>query len=107
MNPETLIIAYLHSPKERIWGVLRSQDVSGLWLEGIDLHSFDDWARQVARKEESGMGLSLVFYPMLRVEKLVVDRSTPGQPCLADSFHSIVGLRVEAYLGLEEPPAAG
>ena len=102
MNHETLIIAYLHSPKERIWGVLRSQDVSGLWLEGIDLNSFDDWARQVARKEESGMGLSLVFYPMLRVEKLVVDRSTPGQSCLADSFHSIVGLRVEAYLGLEE-----
>lgn len=107
MNPETLIIAYLHSPKERLWGVLRSQDASGLWLEGIALDSFDDWARQVARKEESGIGLSLAFYPMLRVEKLVVDRSVPGQPSLADGFHSITGLRVEAYLGLEEPEAPG
>jgi len=103
MNPDTLLVAYLHSPKERIWGVLRSQDGSGLWLEGIDLHSFEDWARQVARKEDSGMGLSLVFYPMLRVEKLVVDRSVPGQPSLADSFQSIVGLQVETYLGLEGP----
>jgi hypothetical protein len=83
--------------------VLRSQDASGLWLEGIDLHSFEDWARQVARKEESTLGLSLVFYPMLRVEKLEVDRSTPGQPSLADRFESIVGLRVEDYLGLDPP----
>ena len=103
MTPETLIVAYLHSPKERVWGVLRGQDASGLWLEGIDLNSFEDWARQVARKEQAGLGLSLVFYPMLRVEKLVVDRTSPGQPSLADSFESIVGLRVQSYLGLESP----
>lgn len=96
-----LIVAHLHSPREKVWGVLRSQDASGCWVESIDLASFEDWARQVARKDEATMGLSLAFYPMLRIEKLVVDRSSPGQPSLADRFHDIVGLEVEKYLGIE------
>lgn len=99
MEPGTMVLAYLHSPKERIWGVLRKQDASGIWLEGLDLISFDDWARQVARDEPATICPSLVFYPMLRIEKLVVDRSSPGQPSQADRFEQMVGKRVEEHLG--------
>ena len=101
MQAGTMVLAYLHTPKERIWGVLREQDASGIWLEGLDLLSFDDWARQVAREEPATICPSLVFYPMLRIEKLVVDRSSPGQPSQADRFEQMVGMRVEEHLDLE------
>lgn len=103
-GPGALVLAFVHSPKERLWGVLQGYDAAGVWIEGIDLQSFEDWARQVGREEGSGLGLSLIFYPLLRVEKLLLDRSAPGQPSFADRFRSLVGMEVEEYLGL---PGAG
>ena len=44
-----LVLAFLHSPKERVWGVLQGYDGGGVWVEGIDLDSFEDWARQIGR----------------------------------------------------------
>jgi hypothetical protein len=42
---------------------------------------------------------------MLRIEKLVVDRSSPGQPSQADRFEQMVGKRVEECLDPE--PSGG
>ena len=103
----SLVLAFLHSPKERVWGVLQGIDGAGLWLEGIDLDSFDDWARQIGREQGSSLGLSMVFYPLLRVEKLLLDRTGPGQPSFADRFRSLVGIEVEEYLGLPRPQESG
>jgi hypothetical protein len=52
----------------------------------------------VARQEPATICPSLVFYPMLRIEKLVVDRSSPGQPSQADRFQQMVGRRIEECL---------
>jgi hypothetical protein len=99
-GPGALVLAFLHSPKERVWGVLRGIDGAGVWIEGIDLDSFDDWARQVGRDQGPALGLSVIFYPLLRVEKILLDRTGPGQPSFADRFHGLVGIEVEQYLGL-------
>jgi hypothetical protein len=100
-GPGALVVAFLHSPKERVWGVLRGLDASGAWLEGIDLDSFEDWARQVGRRDAPAIGLSVAFYPLGRVEKLLLDRSAPGQPSFADRFQTLAGLPVAGYLGLD------
>ena len=94
----TLVVAFLQSPKERLWGVVRKMDPSGLWLEGISLDSFEDWARQVGRSEAVSIGPSLIFYPMVRVEKLLVDRPAPGQPSFAERFRSLAGVDVASHL---------
>lgn len=100
--PGSLVLAFLHSPKERVWGVLKGIDAAGVWLDGIDLASFEDWARQVVREEGPAMGLSTVFYPMVRVQKILLDRAAPGQPSLADRFRELVGIDVEEYLELPD-----
>ena len=94
-----LVVAFLQSPKERLWGMVREIDPSGVWLEAISLDSFEDWARQVGRNEAASIGPSLIFYPMFRVEKLLVDRSAPDQPSIADRFRSLAGVDVESHLG--------
>ena len=106
-GPGALVVAFLHSPKERVWGVLRGIDASGAWVEGIDLDSFEDWARQIGRRGEPSIGLTLAFYPLLRLEKLLLDRGAPGQPSFADRFRALAGRPVEDHLGLgmeEGPP---
>ena len=101
-EPGSLVILFLHSPKERVWGVLQRIDASGIWLEGINLDSFEDWARQVGRDRKPSIALSVVFYPMHRTEKVLLDRTGPGEPSLGDRFRSLVGMNVEEYLGLTE-----
>ena len=104
-GPGALVVAFLHSPKERIWGMLRGIDASGAWIEGINLDSFEDWARQVARREEPTIGLSIAFYPLSRVEKLLLDRSAPGQPSFGERFGSLTGGPIEGYLQIGEKGA--
>src|SRR5262249_16063947 len=73
-RPGQPILASLREPSEKLWGILRRLDSFGLELEGIDLTSFDDWVAQVQRGEDAAVGPSLLFLPMTRVEKLLLDR---------------------------------
>ena len=46
--PGVPVLLYLREPQEKLWGVLRRLDPSGVALEGIDLASFDDWVAPVS-----------------------------------------------------------
>lgn len=96
----TAVVAHLRDPREKFWGFLLATDAAGAWLRGIDLSSFDDWARQEAQGGEEGMGLSTLFIPFLRVEKLVVDETSGGLPSVSDRFRGITGVTVQAHAGL-------
>ncbi len=98
LAPGSFVIAYLQNPRDRFWGLLRSLDAAGLVVEGIDLNSFDDWVRQAAEGGE-GLALSVVFFPLLRVEKLLLDTESGGVPSMAMRFESRVGRPVLEYLG--------
>ena len=91
--PGSVVIAYLQNPRERFWGVLRSLDPTGLVIEGIDLNSFDDWVRQTAEGGE-GLNLSTVFFPLLRIEKLLLDDDNGSVPSLSKQFERRVGRTV-------------
>src|SRR5437879_4219857 len=43
MDPHSIIVINLHTPKEKIWGELLSINPSGVTLRGIDLNSFDHY----------------------------------------------------------------
>jgi methylmalonyl-CoA/ethylmalonyl-CoA epimerase len=93
------VLAYLGEPTEKLFGVLHRLDTAGVVLEAVDLGSFDDWIAQVERGEE-GIGPSVLFLPMRRVEKLLLDRRSGELPSLSERFQHRVGRTVQQVLGI-------
>ena len=99
MKKFSAVLVNLQNPREKVWGILLSIEASGLNVRGIDLNSFDDWSRSVGRGE-SEMGLSTMFLPIHRVERVNQDAPVGSIRSLADLFEERVGKDVWAYLGL-------
>lgn len=108
MKTLSAVVVNLQNPREKIWGILLSIQASGITVLGIDLNSFEDWSR-IAARGESEMGLSTVFFPIHRVERLSKDETVGSVPSLASSFEQRVGQDVWSYLGLSRrlSPASG
>ncbi|HKQ62965.1 MAG TPA: methylmalonyl-CoA epimerase [Candidatus Polarisedimenticolaceae bacterium] len=99
LQPGSVVVAYLREPPEKLWGVLRRLDSVGLVVEGINLNSFDEWTAQIGRGDEEAVGASVLFLPMARVDKLLLDRSAGGLPSLAERFRQRTGRGVRDVLG--------
>ncbi len=97
IKPGEPVVVNLHSPREKVWGVLRELTVAGVFVRGIDLNTFDDWVQMIVRGERN-MGLTHVFLPMWRVERVALDETVDEIPSLAAQFYSRVGLTVNEYL---------
>lgn len=98
-----MIIVNLVNPKEKFWGVLRSLTPVGITLKGINLDSFDDWVRQLARMdEESKIDLVTMFVPLFRVERIFLDEPVGSVPSFWEQFQAKVGMSPLKYLGLAE-----
>jgi hypothetical protein len=97
------VIVYLHSPKEKVWGLLISLLPAGIVVRGLDLAAFDDWMRQEARGEEAIIGLNTLFYPMARVERMERDESTGPLLSYAERFVRETGRSVYETFGVEPP----
>jgi hypothetical protein len=70
------VVIHLVEPKEQVWGVLLSLDPTGVSARGIDMRAFDEWVHQEAHPPEERMvGLSTLFYPLHRVERIERDES--------------------------------
>ena len=98
----TPVVLFLNAPREKIWGVLISMDPAGVVVRGLDLEVFEDWMRQEARGEEELIGLSTLFYPMHRVERIEQDETVGPLVSYAERFAGKVGRTVRQALGL--PP---
>jgi hypothetical protein len=94
------VIVYLQAPKEKAWGILVSLQTAGIVVRCIDLSAFDDWMRQEARRDEPYLGLTTLFYPMNRVERLEKDETLGPIPSYSARFEREVGRSVQAVLGL-------
>ncbi len=90
------VIVYLHSPREKLWGLVMEINQAGVYLRGIDLNTFDDWTRMLARGERN-IGVTHMFFPMWRVERISLDERVDDIPSLADRFQENVGLSVEEF----------
>ncbi len=100
MEPHSIVIVSLHSPKEKLWGELLSLHSAGITLRGIDLNSFDDFVRQVLHPEGERVGLPTLFFPMGRVERTALDEPSGSIPSLAEMFEHKVGRSLLDYLAL-------
>jgi methylmalonyl-CoA/ethylmalonyl-CoA epimerase len=98
ISPGDPVLVYLREPQEKFWGVLRERDAAGVTVEGLDLASFDAWLAQVERGG-AGIAPSVLFFPMGRVERLLLDRGTADLPSLSETFEARTGRTVGEALG--------
>jgi hypothetical protein len=90
------VLIVLHSPREKCWGVLDEINAAGIFLRGLDLNAFDDWTRAVAHGEPF-IGLTDMFLPMWRVERLTRDESAGGVPSMAEQFEQRTGKKISDF----------
>ena len=100
LTPGIAVLIYLHSPREKVFGMLLSLEQSGVAVRGLDIVSLEDWMRQEMRGEPSGLGLASAFYPMWRIERMERDESTDELEGLADRFHRVTGRAFVEAAGL-------
>jgi len=97
-----LVIINLVNPKEKFWGVLGSLSAAGLTLKGINLDSFDDWVRQVARDDDDmSFDLVTMFVPLFRVERIFLDEAVGSIRSYAQLFEDVSGVTLQRYLSDE------
>ncbi|MGB5660564.1 MAG: hypothetical protein WBO54_13870 [Thermoanaerobaculia bacterium] len=103
LQRNSIVIVHLVNPTEKFWGVLQDLDPSGLMLRGLSVTSFDDWMFQVARQEDQALGLSTMFVPLFRVERIFLDEQIGEVESYRQRFQTQVGEPVERFIGIEAP----
>ncbi len=98
MDAGTLVLLHLTEPKEKYWGLLLAMSPAGVTLRGIDVALFDDWARQHRAEGEGELGVTTLFVPMHRVEKIFEDARVGSVASYAERFYEIVGREVRDVL---------
>jgi len=100
VEPHSIVVVSLHSPKEKVWGELLQINPAGLTLRGLDLNFFDDFIRQVLHPEGERVGLPTLFFPLTRLERIALDERSGSIPSLAEIFEQKVGRSLLDYLAL-------
>lgn len=102
IEPGAIVIVHVINPTEKFFGVLQDLAVAGVTFRGISLSSFDDWMAQAVARDQT-LGLSTVFVPLFRVERIFLDEAVGEVESYRQRFLKRVGIPVERYMGLEEP----
>ena len=98
MEPHSIVVVSLHTPKEKVWGELIGISPAGITLRGVSLDSFDEFVRQARDPEGESIGLPTIFFPMLRIERVALDERHGSVLSMADLFEQKVGCSLPAYL---------
>ena len=85
----SVVLLTLHSPREKIVGVLLRLAPAGVELRCVALESLEPMARQVRAGEPATV--STVFFPMHRVERMELDEPAGGLPSLTQNFAATAG----------------
>src|SRR5437763_16210626 len=85
-----IVLVVLHSPREKLLGVLESVKPAGVMMRSIDLSYFDDWCRSIAA-DEPHLEMLDNFFPMWRVERISRDDGGSEVPSMAEQFEKIQG----------------
>ena len=87
------VILVLHSPREKVWGVIDEINQSGAFVRGMDLNAFEDYIGAIVR-DEPFIGLCDQFFPLWRVERIIRDESSGGIPSLVEQFEQRTGKKI-------------
>lgn len=87
------VIAILHSPREKLLGIINEINPSGITIRSIELGYFDDWCRSIAAGE-AHLQMSDNFFPMWRVERITRDESSDDVPSMENQFETRTGRKL-------------
>jgi hypothetical protein len=96
----TIVLVSLSNPREKFWGAVVEISPAGVSLRGMDLNSFDDFAAMLRADELASP--ALVFFPMHRVERIVLDSRDGEIPSLSERFYSKSGRSAAEIFGVAE-----
>src|SRR3979409_2530282 len=91
MDPHSIVVVSLHTPKEKVWGELLAINPSGITLRGIDLNSFDHFIRQINEPDGERVGLPTIFFPMNRLERISLAEASGSIPSMDELFARKIG----------------
>ena len=94
----SFVIIHLQNPKEKFWGRLAELNQAGAFIVGIDLNSFEDWTRMIVANERN-IGLTAMFVPMWRIERISLDQTVDDLLSLHEQFEARTGTPVQEYIG--------
>lgn len=94
IEPADIVIAILHSPREKLLGIINDINTAGVTMRSIELGYFDDWCQAISA-DESHLNMSDNFFPMWRVERITRDEKTDDVPAMWEQFESRTGRRLE------------
>ena len=86
----TSVVVVLHTPREKLLGILDEINAAGVSLRAIDLGYFDDWVNSIVA-DEPYLPMNDYFVPMWRVERLVRDEGSSDSPSMAEQFEKRTG----------------
>jgi hypothetical protein len=98
MKTNSIVVVNLHSPRESFFGRLMEIGPAGVTVRGIDLGAFEDWMNHITQHEESGVQPTTIFFPLHRIEKIMLDEGIGAIPSLSDTFLTTVGVAVTEHL---------
>ena len=98
MKIDSIVIVNLISPKQKFFGRLKDLSTAGVTVRGIDLDAFEDWMNNIQGSEESGVQPTTTFFPLHRVEKVILDEGIGAIPSLSSTFLTKIGSTVEDHL---------
>ncbi len=82
-----IVVAVLHTPREKLLGIVDEINQAGISIRAIDLGYFDDWCSSIANGEDY-LPMSDYFFPMWRVERITRDE---GSPSMSEIFEQRIG----------------
>lgn len=84
------VLLVLHTPREKLLGILDEISAAGVSVRSVDLSYFDDWCSSIANGEPH-LPMNDTFIPMWRVERMTRDEGTDEMPSMADTFELRTG----------------
>jgi hypothetical protein len=84
-----MVLVTLNTPREKFWGAVIDISPPGIAMRGIDLNSFEDFARLIKSGENATP--ASVFFPMHRVERIELDARNGDIPSLCERFENRTG----------------
>lgn len=87
IQPGETVIIVLHTPREKLFGVLEEINPAGAYVRAIELGYFEDWCRSITDGEQY-LPMSDYFLPMWRMERIMRDE---GSPSMAEQFKQRTG----------------
>jgi hypothetical protein len=94
--PGSIVVVTLGSPRDKFWGMILALAPEGLSMSGLEMASFEDFVVMV--KDGESFTLSVVFFPMHRIERIELDLPDESLPSLSQRFSSRTGLDPKTIL---------